>query len=670
MKRILIFTLFTIILNAVQAQIKFHLGSPTSLRAAESTVQEAQETFGPMFVRNGKALLNEVDNLPQILQAAEVLSVQLFEDTYAEAEKKELRITESGAIYWIGDLTGDREGVFELLWSGGYLTGSINDYSTGKVYDITAKSTGAIRVTELDAGKNPQPNEDCFYHHDEESEDTESEAQSNSEDVRFRADVVTETDSAIIDVLIVYPTHIALQMGDSEPERRAKIEAVIEQANQIFKNSEVYVRFRLAGHEINNNIPSAATSQSDVFGGIGGMRTKYGADIVSHWNYNGTSGSGAMGAPGSSSSSGFNTANYAYVLSQYTFAHECGHNLGVRHDRYDYYKEAAGTSDRAKLMEKPGYQFGKCFLEYRTVMAYANSKQLPGYVTSKDKGRILHYANPDVLYNDVPTGVSGETPVDTGDGGPANAARRINETAKTAENWLSPVSPTYYTLTINNGVGGGQYTTNAEAIITASAPPPGQVFDKWTGDDVNRILNVNETTTTFYMGTKDAAITATYKVVSTNIYRLTVNYGSGSGDYETGAVIPIVGNRPTSGQVFDKWTGDVDGISNVNERSTNFTMGTANAEITATYTIPSVIESVEDNYIKIYEEFSDLVVESSAPIQSVSVYNTVGAVIRTVSSNANTVQIPCVGKGIFIVKVILHNGKIEARKVISRVKRF
>jgi hypothetical protein len=593
MKRILIFTLFTIIISVAQAQIKFHLGNPSVLRAAESNVQETQETFGPVFVRSGKVLLNEANNLPQVLQTAEVLTIQLFEDTYAEAGKKELRITESGAIYWLGDLTGDHEGVFELLWSDGYLAGSINDYSTGKVYDITAKSIGAIRVTELDASKNPQPNEDCFYHHDEESVELESGVQSGSGDVRFRADVATETDSAIIDVLVVYPTQIALQMGDSEPERRTKIEAVIEQANQIFKNSKVYVRFRLAGHEINNTIPADATSQSEVFGGILGMRSKYGADIVSHWNYNGTAGSGAVGSPGSSSAAGFNTANYKDVLSRYTFVHECGHNLGVRHDRYEYYKAVPGTDNRAILMKKPGYQFGKCFLEYRTVMAYANSKQLPGYSASIDKGRIPHFANPDVLYNGVPTGVQGETPVDMGDGGPANAARRINETAKTAENWFSPASPAYYTLTVNNGVGGGQYTSMAEAIITASAPPPGQVFDKWTGEanDVKRVSDVTKTTTTFYMDTKDA-------------------------------------------------------------------------EITATYTTLSAIESFEHSHIKIYKGFSGLIIESSAAIQSVSVYNMVGAIIRTVSPNGTNVQIPCIGNGICFVKIVLRNGKTEVRKVV------
>jgi hypothetical protein len=253
-----------------------------------------------------------------------------------------------------------------------------------------------------------------------------------------------------------------------------------------------------------------------------------------------------------------------------------------------------------------------------------------------------------------------------GDGGPANSARQINESAKTAESWLSPVSPTYYTLTVANGVGGGQYTTNAEAIITASAPPPGQAFDKWTGDDANRILDVNATTSTFYMGTRNAVITATYKVVATNIFRLTVNNGSGGGDYETGVVVPITGNRPSAGQVFDKWTGDVSGVDNVNERSANFTMGTANAVITATYTIANAGENVEEeNRIKIYEAPSGLVVESNTAVRSVSVYNTLGTTIRSVSPTGNSVQLSGFGKGLFIVKVVLHNGKTEIRKIVT-----
>jgi hypothetical protein len=66
-------------------------------------------------------------------------------------------------------------------------------------------------------------------------------------------------------------------------------------------------------------------------------------------------------------------------------------------------------------------------------------------------------------------------------------------------------------------------------------------------------------------------------------YTLTVNSGTGSGSYSTGTVVSISANTAPSGQEFDKWTGDVSGVANVNNANTTYTMGSVNATITATY---------------------------------------------------------------------------------------
>jgi hypothetical protein len=47
--------------------------------------------------------------------------------------------------------------------------------------------------------------------------------------------------------------------------------------------------------------------------------------------------------------------------------------------------------------------------------------------------------------------------------------------------------------------------------------------------------------------------------------------------------VNISANAAPSGQTFDKWTGDVSGVANVNNASTTYTMGSANATVTATY---------------------------------------------------------------------------------------
>ncbi|KFE70297.1 APHP domain protein [Hyalangium minutum] len=68
-------------------------------------------------------------------------------------------------------------------------------------------------------------------------------------------------------------------------------------------------------------------------------------------------------------------------------------------------------------------------------------------------------------------------------------------------------------------------------------------------------------------------------------YALTVNNGSGSGSYASGAVVNISANAPSSGQVFNGWTGGVaSSFGNASSASTTYTMTAAATTITATYT--------------------------------------------------------------------------------------
>jgi hypothetical protein len=70
---------------------------------------------------------------------------------------------------------------------------------------------------------------------------------------------------------------------------------------------------------------------------------------------------------------------------------------------------------------------------------------------------------------------------------------------------------TTYTLTVNNGTGGGSYAATTVVPITANAPPSGQVFDKWTVTGGGSFANANSATTTFTMPANAATVTATYK---------------------------------------------------------------------------------------------------------------------------------------------------------------
>jgi hypothetical protein len=78
-----------------------------------------------------------------------------------------------------------------------------------------------------------------------------------------------------------------------------------------------------------------------------------------------------------------------------------------------------------------------------------------------------------------------------------------------------------------------------------------------------------------------ASINIQYGTLTT--YTLTINNGKGSGEYYEGENISVEANAAPSGQLFDKWIGDIDALGNVNDSITIFTMPPGNSSLMATY---------------------------------------------------------------------------------------
>ncbi|MBB3697228.1 T9SS type A sorting domain-containing protein [Flammeovirga yaeyamensis] len=136
-----------------------------------------------------------------------------------------------------------------------------------------------------------------------------------------------------------------------------------------------------------------------------------------------------------------------------------------------------------------------------------------------------------------------------------------------------------YTLTVNQGTGSGTYFEDAQIEVAANNLA-GKRFVAWTGD-TDYLVNPNSASTTLTMPAMNVEITATYADATT--YTLTVNKGSGSGDYEAGTTVEISAELPMDGYVFDKWTGDTEHIADVNSTSTTVTMPSSTVSLTATY---------------------------------------------------------------------------------------
>jgi Divergent InlB B-repeat domain/FlgD Ig-like domain len=142
------------------------------------------------------------------------------------------------------------------------------------------------------------------------------------------------------------------------------------------------------------------------------------------------------------------------------------------------------------------------------------------------------------------------------------------------------VPPAAQTLTVVNGAGSGSYDTGTIVTVAANPPPTGQHFSRWTGDK-EVLSNWLSATTTAIMPSTDVEVLATYSAATT--YALTVNSGTGSGNYAPGARVPVSAYPAPAGMEFAGWTGDKVILASSSSSTTMATVPYSAATITAIY---------------------------------------------------------------------------------------
>jgi lysophospholipase L1-like esterase len=150
---------------------------------------------------------------------------------------------------------------------------------------------------------------------------------------------------------------------------------------------------------------------------------------------------------------------------------------------------------------------------------------------------------------------------------------------------ISTGGGTTYALTVNSGTGSGSYAAGTTVTVTANTPPNGDQFAGWTGS-TSGLANPSAATTTLTMPASATTITATYTPITTT-YPLTVNNGTGGGNYTAGSVVTVTANAPTGGSTFAGWTGATSALANPAASTTILTMPASATTITATYSSPT-----------------------------------------------------------------------------------
>ena len=282
----------------------------------------------------------------------------------------------------------------------------------------------------------------------------------------------TEEENRTVDVAVVYtPSTRAAAGGTAAVE--AEIDLMIAVTNQAFQDSGVSSRVELVARS-ETAYSETGVSSTDLrrlrdpedghMDEVHEMRDRVGADLV-HL------------IPAESDVGGRAQRPGPFGLSTWpggAVPHELGHNLGLRHDRYE---QQADTPWGGRLGSDPAYGYvnpagvkrgARKSTQWRTIMAYVDEcKDQFAFCT-----RVPRFSNPQGRYNGEPTG----RPFDAnardaawGVAGPADAASVIDVTVPAVARWRD--RPADAGQARAAATASGQQPRNPGGILAA---PPGQ----------------------------------------------------------------------------------------------------------------------------------------------------------------------------------------------------
>lgn len=226
-----------------------------------------------------------------------------------------------------------------------------------------------------------------------------------------------EPDSgSVVDVLVAYTAEARAASANIESE----IELGYDQTNQALTASGVSFQYRVvatievAYTESGSLLTDLYAWPTSSFSEARALGATYGADLYNLWVSSSQAGvAGIAYMPGQ-----YSVVGLDYAVSNYTLAHELGHNIGATHDR-------ANAGSPGALSYCYGYQAPGN--EFRTILAYNCS--------GGGCPRVPYFSNPNVSYAGLATGV------DQNSGSSADNASCFNNRAITTANYSSAVLP-------------------------------------------------------------------------------------------------------------------------------------------------------------------------------------------------------------------------------------
>ena len=373
--------------------------------------------------------------------AAAPLVLNLFDDAVFSASVTGTAPTSSGGYSLSGRLDGVEFGSLMLVVNGDIVAGTVQ--APPDTYTIRSAGDGVHVIRKVDLSTLPPEAEPVTIPAPEAGEP--APAGSGAGDppavpmsIADPPQAHSSDDGSVVDVLVVY-TPAAKWYAGGPAEIEALIDLSVAETNQAYVDSNVIQRIRLAHKQ---EIVHEERGSIDVYRLTGGrdgflddvhvLRDDHQADLVALITSPLGSLCGIAWIGPGAAGVGFSLTAVNCLSPSYTFAHELGHNMGLRHDVF-----VDDTVDE-DFPDNHGYVNQRAFVEgapesarWRTIMAYNRQCFRAGFFCA----RLPRFSNPEQSWNGDPQGVAGVS----------NARRVLDATRATmakyrarATAWLSP----------------------------------------------------------------------------------------------------------------------------------------------------------------------------------------------------------------------------------------
>ncbi len=368
------------------------------------------------------------------------LVLNLFDDAVFPASVTGTAPTASGGYSLTGRLEGVEFGSLVLVVNGDIVAGTVQ--APPDTYTIRSAGGGVHVIREVDLSTLPPEAEPLDIAEPATggpapvaAGDPAAIPGSIADPPRARGD-----DGSVIDVLVVH-TPAATWYAGGTAEIEALIDLAVAEANQAYADSNVIQRIRLVHRE---EIVHVERSEADdvaqlrhprdgVLDAVHTLRDDHQADLVALITGVSRVWCGRVTAIGPETPDrGFSITAVSCLSPNYTFAHELGHNMGLRHDVYADPKVTPYPDNHGYVNQRAFVEGAPEAARWRTIMALETQCRAEGGLSCF---RLQRFSNPEQSWDGDPQGVAG-----------ASNARRVLDATRSAiarfrartTAWLSP----------------------------------------------------------------------------------------------------------------------------------------------------------------------------------------------------------------------------------------